>query len=92
MTAREPSKKRRTRRSEQMKFIYSGPFHPLLDSRVGRSLPKTEERYAATSAESYTIQAALGPETVDRIVLAFGRGSSAPKRRRRRGGGRRVQA
>lgn len=91
-----PSQKRRgsgaSRRSEQMKFSYSGPFAPLTDPAVGRSLPKTEQRYAATSPESYTIGSRLQPEVVDRIVEAFGRDSTRPKRRRRRGGARRVSA
>jgi hypothetical protein len=68
-----------------MKFAYSGPFHYCgLDPRAGRALPLTEGRYSATSAENYSIGAALGPEVVYAIVAKFGREDSRTRRNPRR--------
>jgi hypothetical protein len=67
-----------------MNFAYSGPFATLLDSRVGRALPLTKERYAPDSPESYRI----GDYAPVALLVNI---AKRPKRRRRRGG-RRVAA
>ena len=86
-------KRRRNRRGDDMKFAYSGPFAPLLDPRVGRTLPLTKERYTPDSPESYAIWTRL-EGTVRDVLLPFMAvaESPRPKRRGRKGGGRRVAA
>lgn len=80
----------RARRNDELKFAYSGPFAPLLDPI--RTLPVTAERYAAASAESYTIGSRIPEETRARLVEFFTTGRAPKRRRGRRGGGRRVAA
>ena len=65
-----------------MNFAYPGPFSPQLDSRVGRDFANSEP-YSA-EAGGFTVEAALRPEIVERIVEAFGRDGSKPRRRTRR--------
>jgi len=90
------------RRPEEMKFAYSGPFHYCgLLSRVGRSFakpyrdlrgePMLKARYSATSAENYTIGAALGPEVIRAIVAKFGREDSRTPQAAPRGASMRLR-
>lgn len=101
------------RRFEEMKFANSGPFNRFLDSRIGRSFVKPSrdssgkivaKSYSATSAEDYSIGAALSQKTVtlpsnlveagmvltqlEQAEMAFGREQDSSGRRPRRRGGR----
>jgi hypothetical protein len=92
MTVPNRRKRGRKRRSEELKFAYSGPFAPLLDPAVGRALPVTDERYIPDSVERYDVSSAIGEELTRELGVRFGSNAAVtnrPKRRRRGGRGRR---
>ena len=91
MNTHSPSKRGAGRRSEEMKFAYSGPFSAQLDPiRAVKPAPERdssgrvigpERKYAATSPGRYTIGSRIGGEMVTILTAAFGREThSAPGR------------
>jgi hypothetical protein len=83
---------RKSRRNDEMKFAYAGPFVTLLDPI--KVLPPSDERYAATSPENYTIGSRIDETIAQALVDRFGsealRVRSKRARRGKRGGRKQV--
>jgi hypothetical protein len=76
-----------------MKFAYSGPFSSLLGlplralkpvrDLAGKVLDQ-QPKYAANSAERYTVETAVGPVVADYLIHLYGRETGADRRTKRR--------